>query len=131
MMIMYWIILQIYLILNAYLQVRIILKLNQTKNTSFSVKFESVQKFVLSQCSDLIALNLRSLTTMYIESQKLESFELNSDYLPSLEIISLGYNRLKTIPAFLYKLKNIQNIYLNNNKIKTIKVPRLVSNFID
>ena len=63
---------------------------------------------------------------MYIESQKLESFELNSDYLPSLEIISLGYNRLKNIPAFLYKLKNIQNIYLNNNKIKTIKIPRLV-----
>ena len=126
MMIMYWIILQMYLILNAYLQVRIIVKSNYNLISNFSVKFESVQKFVLSHCSDLIALNLRSLTTMYIESQKLESFELNSDYLPSLEIISLGYNRLKTIPAFLYKLKNIQNIYLNNNKIKTIKVPRLV-----
>ena len=40
------------------------------------------------------------------------------------EIISLGYNRLKIIPKFIYELSSIQIIYLNNNKIKTLQVER-------
>ena len=121
-------------------------------------KFASFQKLILYHCQSLIVLNLRSLTSMYIESQRLEKFEIGAQFLPCLgrysrlsriqgpfsrmvrprwvqeiwsilaeykkEIISLGYNRLKVIPKFIYELSSIQIIYLNNNKIKTLQVER-------
>jgi len=47
-------------------------------------KFASFQKLILYHCQSLIVLNLRSLTSMYIESQRLEKFEIGAQFLPCL-----------------------------------------------
>ena len=75
---------------------------------------------------------------MYVENQGLLRFKGQSEYFPNLEVVSFAFNRLPCVPKFLYGLPKIQNIYLNNNKIKQFRVvkgtmtkgePKLIGNF--
>ena len=61
---------------------------------------------------------------MYVENQGILSFDMPSDCFPNLEVCSFAFNRLKDVPRFLYGIPKIQNIYLNNNKIKKFRVNR-------
>ena len=62
--------------------------------------------------------------SMYVENQGILSFDMPSDCFPNLEVCSFAFNRLKDVPRFLYGIPKIQNIYLNNNKIKKFRVNR-------
>ena len=59
---------------------------------------------------------------MYVENQGLLNFEITSDCFPNLEVVSFAFNRLRAVPKFLHGIPKIQNIYLNNNKIKQFKL---------
>ena len=84
----------------------------------------AVKYLVLYPCRSILSYSLGALTSMYIENQGLVRFDIQGDLFPNLEVASFAFNRIRTVPKFLYGLQKIQNIYLNNNKIKYFKVQK-------
>lgn len=60
--------------------------------------------------------NLDQLTDLWVSHNKLTQFPEQLAAIPTLKLISLDDNDIKSIPASIVNLKNLETLFLSNNK---------------
>ncbi|MFH0919440.1 MAG: leucine-rich repeat domain-containing protein [Fibrobacterota bacterium] len=64
--------------------------------------------------------NLKALSVLIINGEKLESFPQEMAGLQSLETVNLYNNALNAIPSWIFGLKNLKVLNLSSNKISSL-----------
>lgn len=65
----------------------------------------------------------KGLTKLYLSNNKIVEIPQGTlEHFPNLELLELGANRLREIPACVRKLSNLRELWLGKNKIRTMEL---------